>query len=36
MRYGLIEKVAVTPANILDDKLMDSVCPKNCMVFADK
>ena len=36
MRHGLIEKVAVTPANILDDKLMNSICPKNCMIFADK
>lgn len=36
MRHGLIEKVAVTPANILDDKVIDNVCPKNCMVFADK
>jgi len=36
MRHGLIEKVAVTSANVLDDKLISNICPNNCMVFADK
>lgn len=36
MRYGLIEKVVVTPANILDFEVMKSVCPKNAMILADK
>lgn len=36
MRYGLIRKVAVTPANILDYQVVDQVCPKQGMVFLDK
>lgn len=36
MRYGLIEKLIVTPANVLDDKVLENICPKNCMIFADK
>ena len=36
MKHGLIEKVAVTPANVLDDKVLKNVCPRNKMVFADK
>lgn len=36
MRYGLIEKLAVTPANVLDFQVLDQVCPDNAMVFADK
>jgi IS5 family transposase len=36
MRYGLIEKLAVTPANVLDFQVLDQVCPDNCMVFTDK
>lgn len=36
MRFGLIEKLAVTPANILDFRVLESLCPENCMVFADK
>ncbi len=35
MKYGLIEKVAATPANVLDDKVLKNVCPRNKMVFAD-
>lgn len=36
MRYGLIDKVAVTPANILDFQVLKNICPKNVMVFMDK
>lgn len=36
MRYGLIDKVSVTPANVLDFQVMDEICPSNCMVFMDK
>lgn len=36
MRYGLIEKLAVTPANVLDFQVLDQVCPEDCMVFTDK
>lgn len=36
MRYGLIEKVAVTPGNVLDFQVLDSVCPENAMIFMDK
>lgn len=36
MRYGLIEKLTVTAANVLDFEVLDQICPKNCMVFMDK
>lgn len=36
MRFGLIEKVCVTPANILDFQVLENICPTNSMVFADK
>lgn len=36
MRYGLINKVAVTPANVLDFKMTENICPKQGMVFCDK
>lgn len=36
MRYGLIDKLAVTPANVLDPKALENICPKNQMVFMDK
>jgi transposase, IS5 family len=36
MRYGLIDKVAVTPANVLDFQVLKNICPKNAMVFMDK
>ncbi len=36
MRYGLIEKTAVTPANVLDYKMVKNICPKQGMVFMDK
>jgi IS5 family transposase len=36
MRYGLIEKTAVTPANVMDFKALERVCPDQGMVFMDK
>ena len=36
MRYGLIDKLTVTPANVLDFQALPDICPKNCMVFMDK
>jgi len=36
MRHGLIDKLAITPANVLDFKALKSICPQDCMVFADK
>lgn len=36
MRYGLVKKVAATPANVLDFQIIRSICPKQGAVFADK
>ncbi len=36
MRYGLIKKLTVTPANESDFKALKNICPKQGMVFADK
>ena len=36
MKLGLITKVAVTPANVSDDKALRHICPRESMVFADK
>jgi transposase, IS5 family len=36
MRHGLVKKVALTPANVLDNQVIGSVCPKEGAVFADK
>jgi len=36
MKYGLINKVAATPANILDFQVFDKLCPNQGMVFADE
>lgn len=36
MRHGLIDKLAVTPANVLDFQVLKNICPKNAMVFMDK
>lgn len=36
MRYGLIKKLTVTPANELDYRVLKNICPKQGMVFADK
>ena len=36
MQSGLINKVAITPANVTDAKGLKQVCPSQGMVFADK
>ena len=36
MRHGLIKKVAVTPANVLDFKVLGDISPSQGMVFCDK
>lgn len=36
MRYGLIEKLTVTPANVLDFEVLKEICPNQGMVFMDK
>ncbi len=36
MSSGLIKCVAVTPANVSDDKAFKNICPKESIVFADK
>lgn len=36
MRYGLIETLAVTPANVLDFEVLNQICPTQRMVFMDK
>ena len=36
MRHGLIEKTAVTPANVLDFKALKHICPNQGLVFMDK
>ena len=36
MRYGLVRKLAVTSANVLDFKTVKNICPKQGMVFMDK
>jgi len=36
MRFGLIDKLAVTPASVLDPQALSDVCPQNQMVFMDK
>lgn len=36
MRYGLIDKLTVTPANVLDFQVLSDICPINSMVFMDK
>lgn len=36
MRYGLVKKLTVTPANVPDYKTTKSICPKVGMVFSDK
>jgi len=36
MRYGLISKVAATPANTPDFKAVKNLCPNQGMVFMDK
>lgn len=36
MRFGLIDKLSVTPANVLDFQALTDICPTNCMAFMDK
>lgn len=36
MRYGLITKTTVTPANVLDYQVVEQICPKQGYVFMDK
>jgi transposase, IS5 family len=36
MGSGLIDKVAITPANVSDDKGLKYVCPKDKIIFGDK
>lgn len=36
MKHGLIDKLTVTPANVLDFQVLEDICPKNAMVFMDK
>lgn len=36
MRFGLVNKLAVTPANVLDFKTVKNICPSQGMVFTDK
>lgn len=35
MQSGLINKVAITPANITDAKGLKHVCPKQGAIYAD-
>lgn len=36
MRYSLIQKVCMTPVNVLDYQVMDQICPDQGLVFMDK
>ncbi len=36
MRYGLISKTTVTPANVLDYAVVNQICPKEGYIFMDK
>jgi len=36
MKQGIITKVAITPANVLDDQAFKHVCPDQGMAFLDK
>jgi len=36
MRFGLIDKLALTPANVLDPHALKNICPENQMIFMDK
>lgn len=36
MRHGLINKLVVTPANVLDFQIIEDICPSQGMVFMDK
>jgi len=36
MRYGLISKTTVTPANVLDYQVVEQICPEQGYAFMDK
>jgi transposase, IS5 family len=36
MRYGLIRKTTVTPANVLDYQVVEQICPRAGYIFMDK
>ncbi len=36
MRYGLITKTTVTPANVLDYQVVEQICPEQGYIFMDK
>jgi len=36
MRHGLIQKVCVTPAHVLDFQVLEQICPSQGLVFMDK
>ena len=36
MRYGLITKTTITPANVLDFQVVEQICPKQGYIFMDK
>jgi IS5 family transposase len=36
MRYGLITKTTVTPANVLDYQVVEQICPRQGYIFMDK
>jgi len=36
MRYGLIDKLAVTPANVMGFEALPDIAPEDAMVFTDK
>src|SRR5258708_14554773 len=36
MRYGLISKTTVTPANVLDYQVVEQICPNQGYIFMDK
>lgn len=36
MRYGLISKTTVTPANVLDYQVVEQICPQQGYIFMDK
>ncbi len=36
MRYGLITKTTITPANVLDYQVVEQICPQQGYIFMDK
>lgn len=35
-KFGLIDNIIITAANVMDYDALKHICPKNCKVFADK